>query len=399
MLYDMMAVPEKWKRHLSRYSNSVVLSIIYGIRSPTIDAPYVKKIEELLVKWAHINAFGATPPIDIFPWLKVVPQRVFGNWIDRANKVHDEMHNLYNGLREHIVKRRRTEGSKNTVVDRLLDQQEKEQLTEHQITLLAGVTLKGGSDTSASVLASFMQAMITWPEVQKKAQAEIDAVVPEDRIPDFSDYEKLPYIATIVKESHRWRPVAPLSVPHALSEGESTKQNPAAGQTVTNHGTDEWIEGYFLPKGTLLFLNVWGLHHDESRFPNPDVFDPDHFQNQTGLAAEYANKDGELRDDYGYGNGRRLCPGIHLAERNLFHVIAKVLWAFELEMATDPMTGQNIRPDTSIVTGYREGLTACANDFPIKMAIRSEARRKAIVAAYDEAKETVFRNFDGTELL
>lgn len=167
----------------------------------------------------------------------------------------------------------------------------------------------------------------------------------------------------------------------------------------TDNSADEWIDGYFLPKGTILFLNVWGLHHDETRFPNPDVFDPDHFKNQTGLAAEYANRDGDLRDHYGYGNGRRLCPGIHLAERNLFHVVAKVLWAFDLEVATDPKTGQKIKPDTSIVTGYREGLTACVNDFPIKMTIRSEARRKAIDDGYGEAKETVFRSFDGTDLL
>ena len=108
----------------------------------------------------------------------------------------------------------------NSIMDRLLDQQKANDLTTHQVTLLAGVATKGGSDTSASVLASFIQAMVTWPEVQRKAQAEIDAVIPEDRVPDFDDYEKLPYVAQIIKEGHRWRPVAPLSVPHALSQGE-----------------------------------------------------------------------------------------------------------------------------------------------------------------------------------
>jgi cytochrome P450 family 619 len=129
------------------------------------------------------------------------------------------MHELYCGLTEHVRKRRQTSGSKNSVIDRLMDQQEKTGITEHQVTLLAGVTTKGGSDTSASVLSSFMQAMVVWPEVMKKAQAEIDSVVPEDRLPNWSDYSSLPYIAATVKEAHRWRPVAPLSVPHALSEG------------------------------------------------------------------------------------------------------------------------------------------------------------------------------------
>lgn len=50
-------------------------------------------------------------------------------------------------------------------------------------------------------------------------------------------------------------------------------------------------------------------------------------------------------------------------------------------MAIDEKTGKPIVPDTSIVTGYREGLTACADKFLIKMTVRSEARRKAIEAA------------------
>ena len=62
------------------------------------------------------------------------------------------------------------------------------------------------------------------------------------------------------------------------------------------------VDGYLLPKGSILFLNVWGVHHDEKRFPNPDVFDPDHFRGQTSLAAEYANiADPDGRDHYGYG--------------------------------------------------------------------------------------------------
>jgi cytochrome P450 len=193
---------------------------VYGIRSPSINSPYVKKIEDLLDIWARINAFGATPPVDIFPFLQYVPQSVFGNWRDRVKRVHDEMHMLYDNLREAVIERRTVKGkSANSILDRLLNDQEKEGLTEHQITLLAGVTTKGGSDTSASVLASFVQAMITWPEVQKKAQAEIDSVIGEDRVPDFSDYVNLPYVAAIIKEAHRWRPVAPLSVPHATSQG------------------------------------------------------------------------------------------------------------------------------------------------------------------------------------
>lgn len=197
----------------------VLKLLVYGIRSPSIDAPHTKKLAEAGEIWARINEFGATPPVDIFPFLKWIPQRFLGNWVTRSMEVHDALHDLYEGLLNSVMRRRQAIGTIDSLVDRVLDQQEKHGLTTHQVMLLAGVTIKGGSETTASVLTSTIQALVTNPEVQRKAQAEIDSVVGEDRTPRWGDYEKLPYTAAMVKESHRWRPVAPLSVPHALSEG------------------------------------------------------------------------------------------------------------------------------------------------------------------------------------
>ena len=56
----------------------------------------------------------------------------------------------------------------------------------------------------------FFLAMALYPEVQKKAQAEIDTVLGPHRLPDFEDRPSLPYINAIVKESMRWHLVAPL---------------------------------------------------------------------------------------------------------------------------------------------------------------------------------------------
>lgn len=53
-------------------------------------------------------------------------------------------------------------------------------------------------------MSSFFLAMTMYPNVQKKAQAEIDRVVGKDRLPSFSDRDQLPYISTMIKEIIRW---------------------------------------------------------------------------------------------------------------------------------------------------------------------------------------------------
>ena len=72
--------------------------------------------------------------------------------------------------------------------------------------------------------------MAAYPEVQRKAQGFLDAVVGNDRLPTFSDRDDLPYIEAIVYELLRWRPPGPMGLPHALSE-------------------DDYYKGYFIPKG------------------------------------------------------------------------------------------------------------------------------------------------------
>jgi cytochrome P450 len=80
--------------------------------------------------------------------------------------------------------------------------------------------------------------MMVFPEAQRKAQEEIDRVVGGGRLPTLADRESLPYIEATVKEVLRWHPVAPMGLPHTSTE-------------------DDVCEGYFIPKGSMLFANVW----------------------------------------------------------------------------------------------------------------------------------------------
>ncbi|KKA19811.1 Cytochrome P450 [Rasamsonia emersonii CBS 393.64] len=328
MLQDFVMTPEHHMLHPKRFSNSVIMTLLFGTRTPSYDTPHMARLYDLMENWSKIMETGATPPVDVYPFLRLIPERFLGNWVSRATKVKEEMESLYSDMINHVIRRREQQGSKGSFMDKVLDRNDKLGLSSHELYFLGGVMMEGGSDTSSSIIIACIQVLTKWPEVQKKAQAEIDAVIGEDRSPLWSKYTKLPYVAAVVKEAMRWRP---------------------------------------------------------TKFPNPDIFDPAHYAGHTQLAPEYAaSADYENRDHYGYGAGRRLCPGIHLGERNLFLGIAKLPWAFSFDKELDS-SGKPIEPDVDPITGYSEGFLVCANPFPCKITPRSEARRDTIMKEFAQA--------------
>jgi hypothetical protein len=149
-----------------------------------------------------------------------------------------------------------------------------------------------------------------------------------------------------------------------------------------------------IPKGSTVILNSWGIHHDPEQHPNPDQFDPTRFTGRTALSPKYAtSSDHEKRDHYGYGAGRRICPGIHLAERSLFLAFAKLLWAFRISPKLDS-EGKDIPIDLSPETGYSEGFIRCAKPFEADIKVRSEARKATILAELSKAEEEVFSQYE-----
>jgi len=165
------------------------------------------------------------------------------------------------------------------------------------------------------MMAWWILAMLAYPETQARAQAELDAVVGRARLPTFADYPFLPYIRAMVQEILRWRPVAPLALPHQLSE-------------------DDWYEGMFIPKGTICIPNVWQMNHDPEVYgENVTHFDP--ARHLDGNGDIKPGPSGAREGHVSYGFGRRDCPGRHLANDSLFIDIALILWASKIERKKD----------------------------------------------------------------
>lgn len=180
----------------------------------------MRRLYTLMESWSELMETGNTPPVDVFPWLKAIPQQLLGNYKKRALSVGKQMENLYEDVLQEVLKRRETRNA-GSFMDVVLDQQEKVKLPRDQLRFIGGVLMEGGSDTSSSLILAIVQALILNPEVQEKAYQEMCAVVGEDRSPQWSDMARLPYINMIVKEGQRWRPILPLCFPHALGQGNS----------------------------------------------------------------------------------------------------------------------------------------------------------------------------------
>jgi len=208
----------------------------------------------------------------------------------------------------------------------LIQNAERDRLNEPEMSYLAGLLYSAGAETTSTTLSWWALAMITWPEVQRRAQAELDAVVGRDRLPTFADAPHLPYLGAIVKEVLRWRPALPLAVPHAATN-------------------DDWYEGMFIPKGTICIPNVWNCNHDPAVFgPDADKFRPERHLDERGellSSPMETNQAGHVT----FGFGRRICVGKDLALESLFITMARILWAADLEPRRDE-DGRQVPLDT-----------------------------------------------------
>ncbi|KAH8978633.1 cytochrome P450 [Lactarius akahatsu] len=166
----------------------------------------------------------------------------------------------------------------------------------------------GGADTTVSALQTFTLAMILYPEVQRKAQAEIDRVVGNSRLPDFSDQDALPYVQAVLKEVSRWHPVTPLGAPRKVI-------------------VSDVYEGYYIPAGSIIIPNVWGMMHDPAVFAEPDRFHPE----------RWLSPDAPAFPNPVFGFGARQCPGRVLARASVWSNIVGIfkLAAFDITPTED----------------------------------------------------------------
>ncbi|XP_077230299.1 cytochrome P450 78A5-like [Tasmannia lanceolata] len=196
------------------------------------------------------------------------------------------------------------EDGKGDFVDVLLGLED-DKLSDSDMIAVLWEMIFRGTDTVAILLEWILARMVLHPDIQSKAQSEIDAVVGESRPVSDTDIPNLHYLQSIVKESLRMHPPGPL-----LSWARLAIHDTHIGKN-------------FIPAGTTAMVNMWSITHDKAIWSEPNEFKPERFMDED---VNVMGSDLRLAP---FGSGRRVCPGKAMGLATIHLWLAQLLQKFK----------------------------------------------------------------------
>ncbi|KAJ4858734.1 cytochrome p450 domain-containing protein [Trichoderma breve] len=335
-------------KHIKTQTASTILKLTYGYSAELHGPDPLTALINKVVDNASAILIPFSWAVDLFPFLSYLP-----DWFPGFKQTAREWRGLLDASADipyAFAKQQMEKGSyQPSYITKLISsfKEEGKEIDEEfdeAIRWTAGVMFAGGADTTVSTIKTFLLGMVLNPDVQRKAQEEIDRVVGTHRLPEASDEESLPYVAGVIKEALRTFPVVPMGLPHEAAE-------------------DIIFRGYRIPKGSFLRPCVWWYLHDPKTYANPSKFDPERY-------LEPRNEPDPMES---FGYGRRICPGRFLAHEGLFITISRLLATFTISKAMHE--GKPVDFEPRHVT---DGALDHPADFPYSIAPRSEKHAEMI---------------------
>ncbi|KAN0130018.1 Cytochrome P450 [Lactarius tabidus] len=336
LLRNLLSSPDNFEQHLRHMTGQVIMTIAYGIAVLPENDPYVADAEKLLQAFA-VGSTQEASLLDSIPWLINMPSWLRGARFKRyARKwypiVLRSVKTPYDKVKAELVAGTATPSvAANTISN--LDENSTEE-DKWVAGSVPGSMYMASVDTTVSAVQTFILAMTLYPEVQRKAQAEIDQIVGNSRLPEFSDEAALPYVQAVLKEALRWHPVTPLALPHRVTESDA-------------------YEGYFIPAGSTIIPNAWAMMHDPAVFPEPDKFHPE----------RWLSPDAPAYPNQAFGFGARRCPGRFFAHASMWLMMAGILAVFDITPTEDGPPEET----------YMSGIVSYVKSFRCNIRPRSEA--------------------------
>lgn len=330
---------------------AILLKMVYGYSVDRHSTDPLVKVNDLLVTYFLKASIPGKYLVDTFPILKHTPDWMPGTGFKAMARKARAISTASCEVPFQFTKAR-LQGSEKSkdpgpsfVGDLLRDHHDDPSSIETATKWTAASMYGAGIDTTGSSVLAFFLAMSLYPDIQKKAQLEIDEALGPGQLPCSEDRRRLPYVDAIIKETLRWLPVVPIGIPHIADE-------------------DDVYNGLRIPKGAMLLSSTWWFAHDPQVYHDPDTFKPERF------LPPFQEPDPA---GFVFGIGRRICPGRRFADSAFFLTAAKTLAAFDISRALDAK-GLEIEPTVGVVPG---GITK-ALPFSVRVVPRSEAHAELV---------------------
>ncbi|KAI9572371.1 cytochrome P450 [Boletus coccyginus] len=313
LVRNLFANPNDWVALIRLGIASSILRICYGHEITDPNDPLLKIVQDALE-----TPRNGPYLVDLFPLLKYYPSWFPGGGFKKDAAEAGLMSRRLRHVPFDMVRSQMAAGTaSSSFISTLLSQLPPDEDPEHSrqaglIRDTAAVMYGAAMDSTVSFMYTFLGAMVLRPEIQRRAQIELDSVLGQDHMPTFEDRSSLPFIDCIVLEVFRWNAITPLGFPHMVIQ------------------EDEYL-GYHIPKGSQILGNTWAILRDPEAFPNPDQFDPSRFLVTTKGNATAR----EVIESTVFGWGRRTCPGRHVGHSALFIFISHILACFDIAKPVD----------------------------------------------------------------
>ncbi|CAE6446761.1 unnamed protein product [Rhizoctonia solani] len=319
----LLKEPGRFLEHTRLYAGAVSIRIAYGHTARSSDDEFIRMAEKFMDAAAEATMPGRWL-VESIPLLRFIPSWFPGAIFKRKTKAWTKMTISHRQAPfDYVVKNMADGTAEPSFTSKLLepeDGREVDALEKEMIKIIASNLYGAGADTSVSLLQSFFLAMTLHPRVQAKAQAEIDAYLSSSRALTIADREHLSYTHAVVSEIIRWHPVANIVARYTQE--------------------DETVGEYVIPKGTMVIGNLWTMLHDPELYDNPEKFWPERF---------LRDKPDPDPATYAFGFGRRICPGLHIAQQSLWLTISNILANFDISKA-HTIDGVEITPSEDYTT-------------------------------------------------
>ncbi|KLO16916.1 cytochrome P450 [Schizopora paradoxa] len=340
--------PEDFLDHLRLHIEQLMMKAVYGLHAESSEDHRVQNVHNFLEAFSDA-ARPVAYLVSSLPIIKHIPSLWPGVIYKRSTA---EMNTMIKDMLEvpfADAKALIADGNNaSSYVSDLLEGQE----PEEDVKKTAAIVMGGGFETTLATATAFILAMVKYPEVQQKAQDEIDKVIGQNRLPTFEDRDSLPYVYAIFKETLRWHTVAPQGLPHESKE-------------------DDVYNGFSIPAKSTVMANIWGILHDPDVYPDPMDFKPERYFSSDGKLDFSANDPARVV----FGFGRRICAGMFFAENSLWIIIAQILATMKISHAYDK-EGREI----SVELKPMAGVVSQPSPFKCTIVPRSEQAMRLIAA-------------------